>query len=478
MSPERGNAALSQLILLLGFIAHLGLGLLLTVILGRALAPESFGFFALVASLYAFAREATDLGTTSTAAREMRREPDMERGLIEGLYAWRRVVGSVLAVCVIVLAMFQEDQYKRWILVTAGLSFIAMGPTAFQAVFLARQRQLGQALLGFLTQLGLILACLVLLSASFSGSEFAAMVVLREVAMLLGMALLGMLLVGYRPTPGLRGRGLRIFFAASGIWGLAAACRHLYGQMDVLAVYLFSPDVELGALAAAYRPIGPAFLVPWVATAPLVPVLALAFSSGATRFDRLVRQSLIVATGVGALGTTLGVILAPDLVQVLYGGRYQESPMNAVDAMRWLALAILPVHWMAVAAVAMLAAGRERSVLAIIAAGLVVKIVLNIVVVPTHGFVGAAAGTALMETLVSLGLLWALFGKQGLSVLQPNLLWAVLPAIGVMLLNPLITVGAAWRLIILVALGGVSFILVMRTSVGGHYLQSLKDTGA
>lgn len=475
MNSGRGGAALSQLVMLLGFVAHLGLGLVLTVLLGRALSPESFGFFAFVAALYAFARETTDLGTTSTAARDMQRDPGMERPLLEGLYAWRRLVGGVLAIGVFILAALQEDSDQRWILVATGLSFIAMGPPAFQAVFLARQAQIGPTLLGFITQIGLIIACVALLAGEFTGSEFAAMVVLREVVMLVGMALLGIFLVRYRLRPGLRGRGLGTFFAAAGIWGLAAACRHLYGQMDVLAVYLFSSQAELGALAAAYRPIAPAFLLPWVATAPLVPVLASMLSRRVSDYQQLVRQTLTIATSVGALGTVLGVVLAPDLVQLLYGGRYQADPMDAVTAMRWLALAILPVHLMAVAAVSLLAAGRERAVLVIIAAGLAVKIVANLIVVPIFGFLGAVATTAVMEVMVVIGLLWALFGRTGLRPVRLSAGWSLAPAVVVALLGPLVTVDPIWRLASLVVVGGGAFILVMRSPIGRTYLGSLRE---
>src|SRR5690242_18077659 len=98
-APARGAAA-SQFVLLASFGVTAAVGLALTVVLGRHLSPADFGFFALVGAILAFSRDATDLGTSTAASRDMARDPTSERVLLEGLYFARRAVAFLLAIAV------------------------------------------------------------------------------------------------------------------------------------------------------------------------------------------------------------------------------------------------------------------------------------------------------------------------------------------------------------------------------------------
>jgi O-antigen/teichoic acid export membrane protein len=478
VTRHEGSAASSQLVILAAFGAHLVVSLALTVALGRALAPAEFGFFALVATIFAFGRDATDLGTTAAGARNMRRDPACERSLLEGLVVWRRAVGGVLAVGVLGLAMAQADPERRWVLVAAALGLVAMGPAAFNAVFQARQAQAWPAAIVFLSQLLLLAGCLALVAAGAGGVATAGLVAAREVFVAVAIGFYGCWLVGYRPVPGLRGRGLRVFAGAASVWALAALCRQLYTQMDVLTVYAFRGEMELGALAAAWRPLSPAFLIPWLATAPLVPVLTIAVTRDPMRHRKLLRQSFRVAIGVGALVTACGVALAPDLVTILYAGRYAEAPLDAATAMRWLSLAVVPVHVMAVAAVALLAAGRESLVLRVIAVGLAAKVAANVVLVPSGGFLAAVIITATLEAAVAIALFAAAMGT--VRPAMPSVLsWAaLLPAGAVAIASPFIASAPATRVASLLALGGAGFVALLVSPVGRAYFGALRDAGA
>jgi O-antigen/teichoic acid export membrane protein len=476
MSRTR-SAGLSQLVIVAGFAGHILLGLALTVALGRSLSPSDFGFFALAASFFLFSREISDLGTTTVASREIRRKPESERSLIEGLYAWRQAVGVVLAGLAAGFALTQDDPIRRNIVFALALSALIMGPTAIQSAFLARQAQLLPTLAALLTQIALVASCLALLQYGITGADVVGLVVIREVLLLGCLSGLGIWILKYRPTPGFRGRDLHGFTTAAAIWGLAAACRHVYGQADILAVTLFRSEAEVGALAAALRPLAPVFSLPWLATAPLIPLLALAIKAGQkSHFDLLLRKTLQFATSAGGIAACLGVALAPDLIALMYGGRYLEPALNAAVALQWLALAILPAYWIAVCAMTLLAAGRERCALIIIAAGLAIKIVLNLSLVPIWGFHAAAASTACVETGLAAALYLA--AVRPAPRRRPSLRAAapLAPAGVVAIASFLIEGSPAFRVTAVTTVGLVAGLYSLLAGTGRGYLLALRKT--
>lgn len=473
MPSRSGSARSSQLFVVLGFAVHLGLGLALTILLGRHLSAQDFGFFALVTALFAFARDAMDLGTTAVAARDIPRQPELERPLLEGLMAWRRLVGIGLAIAALALAARQSDAARQLTLIAVAAGLVGLAPSAFAAVFQARQALGIPTLINVSFQIAMLAACVALALHRVEGPVFAGLVVLREFLASLLAAFYGCWLVGYRPRPGMLGRGLRPFVGAAGVWALATACRHLYGQSDIFAVYLLRGEAELGALAAAYRPIAPAFLIPWLVSAPLVPVLTLAMRGAPGRFAAIVDRSLGIATAIGALGTASALVLAPELILVLYGGRYTDPALDAVTALRWLGLAVLPVCRMAVYAMALLSAGRERAAFRIIAVGLVAKIVLNLVLVPRFGFIAAVATTAMSEFALAVTLAWAYHGRRPSLRFGASDVAALAPAAAVLGLAPLVPGEPVLRLVAVLAVGAAGLFLLFRSRIGRDYFRAI-----
>ena len=80
-------------------------------------------------------------------------------------------------------------------------------------------------------------------------------------------------MLGYHPRPGFRGRNLKAFVGPALIFGLASLIYTIYFHCDVFFVLALRGRDELGAYAAAFRPINPLLLLPWLLMVPMVPVL-------------------------------------------------------------------------------------------------------------------------------------------------------------------------------------------------------------
>lgn len=474
------RAGSTQVVLLLGAAGQLLVGLALTVLLGRVLGAAEFGVFALVAAGFVFARDATDLGSSAVVAREIVYRPADERRLIEGLLLWRTLLGAALGLGVLGLALQQEDALRRSLLLAMALCLAAFGPTAFQAVFQARERQLGPTLLALLGQLAVLLACLLLLRSGPLGLTPAALLVAKEALVLVGLAAMGLQLMRQPPRLWPDGAALHATMALVGLWALAALCRHLMGQIELLAVALWHGSAQVGALAAALRPLSPALLLPWLLSPTLVPPLAIAARMAPERGHTLLLQALLLAGGVGALLATAGVLLAPDLMTLLYGGRYDAPALGAASAMRWQAASLLPVPVAAVASAAMLAWRREGWSLAVIALALGLKLLATAALVPTGGLVVATQVGLVAELGLALALCVALWQPlraaaraaplaRGLLVIGSTVLVVVLAWSLLGEASPAIRVG------VVAGATTAGLVALLKSSIGRRYRQALKS---
>jgi O-antigen/teichoic acid export membrane protein len=398
-----GSASRSQALLLLSFAGRLAMGLGLTIVLGRHLSPDGLGFVTLVGTLFVAAQTIMDPGTANLVVREVARDPARERPLLEGLWAWRTVLGAGLGLTVLVLAA-TEERPRSLALLGVAVVLLASGPGALRPVFLSRQAMEGPV------SMTLLLPALVLaggLGLAWSGAAapaFAWLVVAREALTLLATWLLAVRLLGYAPRPGLRGRGLWPFARAAGVYGAAVLIHELSGPLDVMLVRGLCGEAALGAYAAAARPIGPLLQLPHLLMAPLLPLLA---AGGDTR--RTLGRAATVFAAIGLAGGGLGIALSRDLLDLLYRGRYLAGELDAVAAFAWLSLALALAFAAAPFATALLAAGRERELLLLAGLGLLARVAADLLLLPRHGFTAAAAvnaGTQALLLLGALGLTW------------------------------------------------------------------------
>lgn len=398
--------------LLAAFVFSAFVSLTLTVILGASLAPADFGFFALLTVVVTLGREVIDLGTTSAAVREIAREPASERAVLEGLALWRRLAGLALGLAVLALGWALDDAPRRMVLIAAAALMLTMGPTAFNAAFLVRHAMRLPAAATIANQAMLLGACLLLVRGGVTGAIFGGLVVARELIWNVTVAGFGRALLGYHLAPLWPPLRLRRFFRATAVYALVVLCQKMYLYVDVLVVLFTRGEEELGAYAAAFRIFAPAFVLPAIAFAPLIPLLTGSFAQAQTRYRRKAGQTLRLALALGALGSALGVALAPDLVSVLYKGQYRQAPLDIVPAVRWLSASLLPLYVTAAASVALLAAGRERALLGVVGAGLALNLTGNLLWVPIWGFHAAAVTTALTEWCVCLGACALVIGRR------------------------------------------------------------------
>jgi len=449
----RRSPSVAQAILLGSAFGQLGLALAVTIFLARVLTPGAFGFFSLVGTIFILARKFLDLGLSNVAARDIAHDPQRERPILEGMMAYRRVAGLALALSMFVFAFVQRSGAERWVLIAVGVVLLFTEPAALDPVFQVRQAQGGPALINLIGGALVLGGSVILNQFAVAGMLFASLLVMREVFSLLSTKILAEKLLGYGPRPGFRDRNLRAFVGPALIFGLASLIYTVYFNCDVFFVLALRGRDELGAYAAAFRPINPLLLLPWLLMVPIVPVLTATLARNSEHYVNQVRSACGIAIGIGACGLAGGTLLAPDLVQLLYRGRYLEGALSCVNAFRWLAVALGLVCVTTVLTASMLADKREKILLTIGAVALMANVGLNVVLLQRYNFTAAGFATAATELLYLVGALIAFLAVTKRAPLGWNVVVYLLPAIAMAAILFVLPGGPALRVSCGVALG-------------------------
>ncbi|MFZ0312081.1 MAG: oligosaccharide flippase family protein [Candidatus Korobacteraceae bacterium] len=458
--PPLRSPHVAQLILLGGTLSQLGLALLITIYLARVLTAADFGFFSLVATIFILARKFLDLGLSNVAARDIADDTRRERPILEGMMAYRRVAGVVLALVLCVFALMQRSAPERAVLLAVGWVLLFTEPAALDPVFQVRQAQAAPALLNVFGGLLVLGGSVAFKRLGIAGAAFGWLLIVRESVTLMGTKLLAEHLLGYHPKPGFRGRALKAFVRPALIFGLASLVYTIYFNCDVFFVYALRGQEELGAYAAAFRPINPLLLLPWLLMVPLVPVLTVA-AKDRQRFVSQVKELCGFALGLGACASVAGVLLARDLVTLLYRGRYLEGPLSCINALRWLAVALGLVCVTTVLTAAMLADRKEKLLLEVGVVALGVNAAMNLVLLHLYNFTAAGFTTAVTELLFLGGALTAF----DLATHQSALTWdcwrSLLPAAAMGVVLYFMGGGPAIRVVVGIALGLLSAVAIL-----------------
>ena len=188
------------------------------------------------------------------------------------------------------------------------------------------------------------------------------------------------------------------FLLAAIPMGVAALLQQVYFWVDNVFVRAIMGTEPLGHYNLAVRVMSFGIMGAVYASLAALPWFTREHAAGrlGAAVVRLVRPTLALA----AVGTAVVWPFAGDLL-VLIGG--DEAFRTADASLRWLLLATVAVYAGAALLTAVVATGRSNAVLVTAILALLVNLVGNAWLVPTHGIEGAAIATFATEVTVAAG---------------------------------------------------------------------------
>jgi O-antigen/teichoic acid export membrane protein len=378
-----------------------GLAYLFSVVLARRLGVDGFGAYATAISLSTLSALVCSLGLDEALQKyvaQLANQPQKVRYIVR-----RALVFRLLAVATLVVILLLGRNLVADLLGSAAFSELVMGVALyvaglsllnfFSSLFVARLRtQINLILFASVRLLNLSLVFL-LLARGWGVKEVLVLIAATAFLGVVGFAFLarGDLLGRTQPVPT---RPLWRFGVS--VWGVGFLSLALGKQSDVLLLSAFwGGGQEVGYYEAAFSLLR---LVGWTMTIGFTGVLLSTFSGiVSSNLDRLGEARLVVMKFLQTLVLPLGIFMlfnSSSVIRLIYSEAYLPSA-------RLFSVAIVfsLFGWAfggGANQTALYAAGRQGLVLRIRALFGVVNLLVNLLVIPRYGALGAIAVTSAM----------------------------------------------------------------------------------
>jgi O-antigen/teichoic acid export membrane protein len=445
VSERLASRTLRNSVLVVGARALAKLAVFVVVaLLLRYLSPGEYGRFAAMVVYVTLIGVIADLGLQTVFIRNVSRDRQLLRRYLANLLSARLVLALLaLVVLAAVLRLLSPDLVPYTI---AG--FVLLITTSYssllRAVFYIRGR-LGYEAVAIVAEAMIVLVLTILVIAR-RGSWDAFLWCYS--ASYLFTSAYALLVLGWRwrETVGLRfERSLLQSLLMAGIpLALGFTITSIYAQVDVVLLQVFKGFGMVGWYSAANRYIDAIAWVPQSAMGAVFPALSMV-AAGQRRqlefayeksYKMLALLGLPLAVGIGVMAFPLMRLLAPS-------GRFDA----AIPALQILAPSVLLLFVNNAFIYTMTAINRQLDFTRLSVATLVVNLVLNFILIPPYGFLGAAAASTLTELALFLGGWWLLRNQQ-LRLAAVTSIWKVIGSAAIM--GVVVYLIRGWPLIIVV----------------------------
>jgi O-antigen/teichoic acid export membrane protein len=443
-----------------GKLAVLAIGAASIAVTTRYLGAAGYGSFALALALVQMIGVLADAGLTAAVVREISREPRRTAELVGNALTVRLLLGLavVAAAALLSLALPYSPDVRRAVLI-AGVPFLlGLASASVAAVFQARLEMWRAAAADVAGRLAAFIALVVVVAADLGFlAVVATTAVGAAVALAVSVALVrGMAAVGPRSDR----QVWRQLVVAGVPIGVTLAVNEVYFRADTFILSLFRPFEEVGLYTFAYRVYELLALFPAIVMTSIFPLLSRFVVERRDAAARVVDAAADVFVAVGVPIAAGGLVLAPELARLVAGDDFE----GAATPLRLLLCASVPAWISGLLGYALIAAGRQVSVLRLSVAALAINLALNLALVPSYGPDAAAAVALGCEAFLVAGG-WLLVRRHLGIAPHLALLWRAVPAAAVMAavlwwqrdlsLAILLPGGAALYFAVLAAVGGV-----------------------
>jgi O-antigen/teichoic acid export membrane protein len=374
---------------------NLLLGVVVTLILVRALGVRGFGQWSTLLAIAQIATSFGDLGLTQVAVSRAASSPEADAQWLGALLGLRLLLSVPICLLQLGLILVVAPTGRVTIagVLIAATTFLGAASSLSAAFQLRVRNDLTMLVLTTQSVLWTAGAAVV---AIFT-SDIRAFAVVFLVSNVVSTALT-VLLVLRRNSVSLAGG--RVFWGPmlriGAVLGAAGILVTAYVRLDQILVFVFAGSRQAGLYAAAYRILDQAQFVPGSVMATLFPLIASAYPADLPRVRRLLQTSAeyLAMGSLGALAFT--VVAAKPIMVLLFGASFAP----AAKALPVLMGAFVSISFGYLAGNMVVILGLQRRYFAYAALGLIVNVLLNVALIPPYGFEAAAWVTLVTEVTV------------------------------------------------------------------------------
>jgi O-antigen/teichoic acid export membrane protein len=392
---SRGRATADILVQVAGRVLNLALGVVVTVLIVRALGGEGFGRWSTIFAVTQIATYFGNLGFEQVAVRKAAVEREREPEWLGALLVVRCALAiPVTVACAGVLLIVSETSEMRAAALLVCGTLLISAPSALRSVFQLRVRN--DVNVAILTANSVLWGAAVVAVAASDGNMVAFAAAFLGVAVVTNSLQVGAAL---RAAP-VRVRGSRALWGdlvRVGVpVGVAGLLTVAYGRIDQVIVFEIAGARDAGLYGSVYRILDAAEFLPIAVMTTLFPIISAAHSTDMARVRRVVQTAADNLALASLPVLAFAIAAAEPLVTALFGADFKD----AAPALPVLMGAFVLICFGYLAGNLIIVLELQRRFIRYATLALVVNVALNLALVPSSGFMAAAWITLGTEALV------------------------------------------------------------------------------
>lgn len=380
-------------------VVALGTSVATAMLLSRYLGVEGFGQLNYIFAFFYFFLLANDFGVAVIVVREACQDPDRAGEIIGTMCCFKALTATVsmlIAWVVIWLVGYPADLQRALAVYALFLPVLALQLPG--VIFQVRLKFFHPMVIGIANR---VLGFLMLVAGVLLGGGLSALVVALLVAEVCNLILL-LRVSGRFVTPVFRIDTVlwRRILRSSVPLGFTGLCVAMTNRLGFLLLERMTSLREVGYYAAAYRITAVLEMFPLLVMSTVYPLMVQYAARDRRALRALYGKCLL---GFMAIGVPIGIgvtVCAPAIVGFLFGAAYAD----AVPALRVLVWSTVFLYVAITGGNLLIAVGRETVNLGANIVGAAANVILNLLLIPRLGLVGAALATTIGYFLILVGI--------------------------------------------------------------------------
>jgi len=372
------------------------LAFVLIIFIARHLQDVGFGKYSFALAFASFFAIVSDLGLSTLTIREVARDKSLAGKYLGNIVLVKFVLSfvSLLLVVVAINLMHYPPDTTLAVYIAGAAVVVTSFNQFFRSIFRAFEKMEYEAVVRVIEKVvvfslvmcliyfgyGLIEILSAFLISSFFSLIFSGLIVLKKFA---------------KPKFEVDFSFLRNAIKEALPFGLTAVFVTIYFQIDTVMLSIMQGDAVVGWYNAAYHIIFGLMFIPAAFVGSIFPLMSKYYKSSEESLKRIYnigfKYLLIVALPI----MVIGFMFADKIILFLYNLEYAPS----ISAFRALILVIPIIFLTSLFGPTLQSINKQRIVSYVAGFNALLNVVLNLILIPTYSYIGAAIATVLTEGL-------------------------------------------------------------------------------
>ena len=431
------------------------LGFFLLIYIARYLGEIEFGKYSFAISFTTLLITFFSFGINNLIIREIARNKERTNEYLTNVLLIKIplcILAFIFTIIVINILNYPPDTVYAVYLFGIYMILTSFG-TTFRSIFQAYEKMEYDAILTIIEKLLLVILVLFVVFSGHGLIELAYIYIFTGIMSVMLSATIVFIKIS-KPRLRINLSLWKSLLIESIPFGLNALFAILFFKIDIVMISILKNDAMVGIYSAAYNPLLALGIIPSVFIAAIYPVMSRLFISSPDSLDVITERSSKYMAIIGFPVAIGCFVLADRFIELFYVDQFSAS----IAAFQILAF-FIPLRWISSITGTFLTSTNRQGFRTLgVGLGALINIILNAVMIPSMGYIGACVATVLSE--IFLYFIFIYFINKNYKKLTLNRHF-IKPSVASLMMGGFILYFSYINLLLLVALAFVFYFMML-----------------